>query len=119
MQSSINTSQQCHSLTSYLKIFELKVMATTFALLLTTAGLLATGNVYAADRTAQSTQTLATNDTVHSGYLHKRDKLKHESRQSNDAASVGNASDDNNKLGGYSLQDGAMEGLYGDGEYAD
>ena len=119
MQSSINTSQQCHSLTSYLKIFELKVMATSFALILTTAGLLATGNVYAADKTAQSSQTLATNDTVHSGYLHKRDKLKHESRQSNDAASVGNASDDNNKLGGYSLQDGAMEGLYGDGEYAD
>ena len=119
MQSSINTTQQSHSLTSYLKIFELKVMATSFALILTTAGLLATGNVYAADKTAQSSQTLATNDTVHSGYFHKQDKLKHKSRQSNAAASTGNASDDNHKLGGYSLQDGAMEGLYGDGEYAD
>jgi len=112
MQLSINTTHQRY--TRCLKNFESKVATITIALVLSSAGFLTSGDVYAKGRTSQSASQLAANDKTQSGY-HK----KHKSRQHKNAASTSNAANDNNQLGGYSLQDGAMQGPYGDGEYAE
>lgn len=112
MQLSFNSTGKYDSLS--LKKPAAKLSSISFAIILSAAGMIATGNTYAAGQSTQATQKVAANDNVLAGKHYKHHAKSHKA-----SASTDNKSDDNHQLGGYSLQDGAMQGLYGDGEYAE
>jgi uncharacterized protein YycO len=96
----------------------------TIALSITTAGFFVSATAHASDGMMSpehqtSAQQLASIDTDQAGHQHLRKNSQQSAAGHSNDTLTDQATDSNTQIGGYSREDGAMMGAYGDGEYGD
>jgi hypothetical protein len=109
--------------TSLLKYFDLEIIVLAIALLVATAGFFVSSTAHASDGMVSmepqtSNEQLASIDT-NGVQQHKPSSSKRSVTSNSDTAVTDHSADADSQLGGFSREDGAMMGAYGDGEYAD
>ena len=120
MQLSTNTNNN----SVLLKKFNLEIIILFFAFLLATAGLFISTDANANNDTTlpgkqMNAGQLAAIDTDNSSFSLVRDNAKRKLAQGMRASSADHSLKSDSDIGGFSREDGAMMGAYGDGEYAD